>query len=112
MPKKKGTAFMDTDGLTEMAWDVIVRAASVSDTLKSELGAIARQFQSEDEWLRGVRACMEEITEDPAGYVDSWDLENKEGVTAAMIGSCAAELCLRVNEILAMPLSKRGARAW
>ena len=28
---------MDTDDLTEMAWDLIVRAARVSDTLKAEL---------------------------------------------------------------------------
>jgi hypothetical protein len=42
---------VDTDELTEMAWDVIVRVACVSDTLKAELGAMARQFQSEDEWL-------------------------------------------------------------
>jgi hypothetical protein len=54
-----------------MAWDVIVRAARVSDTLKAELGATARQFQSEDEWLRGVRAHLVEIFEDPAEYVDS-----------------------------------------
>lgn len=103
---------MDTDDLTEMAWNVIVRAARVSDTLKSELGAMARQFKSEDEWLRGVRAHLEEITEDPAEYVDSWNLENEEGITSTMIGSCATEICLRVNEILTIPLSKRGARAW
>jgi len=45
---------MDTDDLTEMAWDLIVRAARVSDTLKAELGAMACQFQSEDKWLQGV----------------------------------------------------------
>ncbi|MFO7557417.1 MAG: hypothetical protein R6X10_01190 [Desulfobacterales bacterium] len=103
---------MDTDDLTEMAWDVIVRAGRVSDTLKVELGAMARQFKSEDEWLRRVRAHLEEITEDPAEYVVSWDLENEEGITATMIGSCATEICLRVNEILTLPLSKRGAREW
>jgi hypothetical protein len=61
---------MDTDDLTEMAWDVIVRAALVSDTLKAELGALARQFKSEDEWLRGVQAHLEEIIEDPDEYAD------------------------------------------
>lgn len=66
---------MDTDDLTEMAWDVIIRAARVSDTLKAELGTMARQFQSEGEWLQGVHAHLKEITDDPAGYVDSWELE-------------------------------------
>ena len=63
---------MDTAALTEMAWDFIVRAASVSDTLKAELGAIARQFHSEDEWLQGVRAHLEAIIEDPAEWIKSW----------------------------------------
>ena len=103
---------MDTDDLTEMAGDLIVRAARVSDTLKAELGAMVRQFQSEDEWLRGVRAHLEVIIEDPAEYVDYWGLENEEGVTAVMIGGCATELCSRVDKILVMPMNKRGARAW
>ncbi len=100
---------MDTDDLTEMAWDVTVHAARFSDTLKAELGAMARRFKSEDEWLRGVRAHLEEITENPADYVGYWNLEKEEGITAAMIGSCTTKLCLRVNEILAMPLRKRDA---
>ena len=103
---------MDTDDLTEPAWDIIVRTARVSDTLKSELGAMAGRFKSEDEWLREVRARLEEIAEDPNGYADYWDLENEEGVTATLIGSCAKELRFRVDEILAIPLNKRGARAW
>lgn len=64
----------------------------VSDTLKAELGAMVRRFQSEDEWLQGVRAHLKKIADAPAGYVGSWDLENEESVTATMIRICAAEL--------------------
>lgn len=103
---------MDTDDLTEMAWDVIVRAAHVSDTLKAELGAMASLFNTEDEWLRGVRALLLEIFEDPAEYVDSWDLENAEAVTATMIDSIAAELRDRVDSVLSTPMNKRGSRPW
>lgn len=103
---------MDTDDLTEMAWDIIVRAACVSDTLKAELGAMARRFQFEDGWLQGVRVHLKEIADDPAEYVDYWDLENEENVTATMIRNCAEELCGRADKILAMPMAKRGAREW
>lgn len=103
---------MDTDDLTEMAWDVIVRAAHVSDTLKAELGAMASLFNTEDEWLRGVRAHLVDIFEDPAEYVDSWDLENAEAVTATMIDSIAAELRDRVDSVLSTPMNKRGSRPW
>jgi hypothetical protein len=103
---------MDTDDLTEMAWGIIVSASQVADTLKAELGAMAGRFRTEDEWLRGVRAHSVEIFEDPAEYVDSWDLENAEAVTATMIGSFAAELRDRVDSILSTPMNKRGSRSW
>jgi hypothetical protein len=103
---------MDTADLTEMAWDVIVRAARVSDTLKAALGAMASQFQSEDEWLQGVRAHLKEIAADPADYVESWDLQNEERVTATMIRIGAADLYSRVDNILARPMNKRGLREW
>ncbi len=103
---------MDTDDLSEMAWDVIVCAAHVSDTLKAELGAMASRFKTEDAWLRGVRAHLIEIFEDPAEYVDYWDLENTEAVTATMIGSIAAQLCGRVDSVLSTPMDKRGSLSW
>lgn len=39
---------MDTDEFSEMAWDIIVRAARVSDTLKSELGMLSGKHKSEN----------------------------------------------------------------
>ena len=45
---------MDTDDLSEMAWEIIARAAQVSDTLKAELGTRSGKYNSEDDWLRGV----------------------------------------------------------
>jgi len=103
---------MDTDDLSEMAWDVIVRAAHVSETLKAELGAMASRFKTEEEWLRGARAHLAEIVEDPAEYVDSWDLESAEAVTATMIGRIAQDLRDRVDSILTTPINKRGSRPW
>ncbi|MFV0436525.1 MAG: hypothetical protein ACK5PS_03920 [Desulfopila sp.] len=103
---------MDTDDLTEMAWGVIVSGSRVSDTLKVELGAMASQFKTEDEWLCEVRAHLVKIFEDPAAYVDFWDLEDTEAVTVTMIGSIAAELRARVESILSTPMNKRGSRLW
>jgi hypothetical protein len=104
--------FMDTDDLTELAWDLIVRAARVSDTLKAKLGAMASRFQFEDEWLCGVRAHLKVIADDPDEYVDAWGLEDEKNVTATLIRICAADLCSRIDKILAMPIKKRGERQW
>ena len=59
----------------------------------------------------GVRAHLEKIAEDPAAYMDYWDLENEESVTAAMMRNCATYLCSRVDKIMAMPMNKRSAGA-
>ena len=103
---------MDTNDMTEMAWTIIVNASQVSDTLKAELGAMASRFKTEDEWLRGVRSHLEEILKDPDEYVDYWDLEIVEAVSADMIVSITTELCRQVNKILAIPINKRGSRSW
>lgn len=94
---------MDTDDLSEMAWRIIARAAQVSDTLKADLGARSGRYENEDDWLRGVLKFLQRIVEDPGEYVDYWNLEEEEGVTAAMIGKIAIELSRRAKETLANP---------
>ena len=81
---------MDTDDLTEMAWDVIVRAAHVSDTLKAELGAMASRFKSENEWLRGVRAHLEEILRRRVGVGDGETLPDNQKRMRQGIEHCIA----------------------
>ena len=97
---------MDTDDLSEMAWDIIVQAAQVSDTLKVELCALSGNYSNEDDWLREVRKHLQEIIEDPGGYVDYWNLEEDERITATMMKNFAMELCRRVDETLAALLTR------
>ena len=101
---------MDTDDLSEMAYEVIIKAARVSGTLTAELGAMARQYRNENAWLGGVREHLEEILEDPEDYVSYWDLEDAEGVSATVIKDLATALFRHTDEILATPMEKRGER--
>lgn len=103
---------MDTDDLSEKAWALIILAATVSDTLKAELGAMAGRFRSEEEWLLAVRNHLERIARNPEGYVGYWDLENAEAVSAAAIGAIAAELRDRTDSVVSTPINKRGSRSW
>ena len=102
---------MDTDDLSALAWGIIAGAALVSNTLKAELGAMASAFRGEDEWLRAVRDHLVRIVEDPDEYVDAWDLENTEAVTAAMIGGIATTLRDQTDRVLSAPMSMRGPRS-
>lgn len=99
---------MDTDDLSEMAWDIIARAAQVSDTLKVDLGARSGRYGNEDDWLRGVLKFLQKVVEDPDDYVDYWNLEQEEGVTAAMLREIATDLSRRAKETLAKPPTQRG----
>ena len=73
---------MDTDESSETAYDIIVRAAKVSDTLKSEIGALSGRYKSENEWLRGAQGHLQAIIDDPESYVHYWNLQEEEGITA------------------------------
>ena len=103
---------MDTDDLSDMAYDIIIRAARVSDTLKAELGALSSDYKNENGWLRGVQEHLKEILEDPEDYVDSWNLEEEEGVTAARIRELADQLYQQAGVVLSTPLKDRGVPDW
>lgn len=99
---------MDTDDLSGLAWDIIARAAQVSDTLKADLGSQSGRYGNEDDWLNGVLKFLQRIVEAPRDYVDYWNLEEEEGVTAAMMGEIALELSRRAKKTLAKSPTQRG----
>jgi hypothetical protein len=103
---------MDTDELSEMAYDIIIRAARVTDTLKAELGAMSSKYKSEEEWLRGARNHLKGIINDPEEYAEYWNLQEDEGITPKEIKKLAENL-LRISEIvLVTPIKERGSRDW
>ena len=103
---------MDTDDFSEMAYDIIVRAARTSDTLKAELGALSGRYKSENEWLRGVSRHLKKIINDPQEYVDYWNLEEEEGIMSDKIKKASEDLLQRIDKVLMMPLTKRGLGEW
>ncbi len=61
---------MDTDYLTELAYETLSKAFDVSDILRAEIGASALAFKTEADFLRGTLAFLDEILEDPEEYLD------------------------------------------
>jgi RNA processing factor Prp31 len=101
---------MDTDEYSEMAWEIIVQAARISDTLKTELGMMSNKYNSEDEWLRGVSNHLKEIINKPEEYVDYWNLQEEEGITPEEIKKLAENLLCQSEMLLVTPLKGRGTR--
>ena len=99
---------MDTDDFSGMAYNIIVQAARLSDTLKTELGALSLNHNNENDWLVGVQEHCREIIADPDGYVDFWNLVEEERITARRISKIAGLLSAKVDIVLAVPLINRG----
>ena len=96
---------MDTDELTEMAYEIITRADDVLDVLRSEIGASASDKETEDDFLRGVATHLRRIRRSPKLYLDDWNY--LEEVDVKVFTNEAAELLAYVEKVLATPYSQR-----
>jgi hypothetical protein len=97
---------MDTDNLTPMAYDTILRAGDVLDVLRSEIGASASGKKTEDEFLRGVRSHLCGILRSSRDYLDGWNYLDTVNVRDFRTG--VKNLLAHVEKTLALPLEKRG----
>jgi hypothetical protein len=59
-------------------------------------------------WLQGAWEYLQEIAEAPEEYVEFWNLEEEEGVTATIISELAVDLASQVEKVLATPMAERG----
>ncbi len=97
---------MDTDDLTPMAYETIIRAEEVLDVLRSEIGASASDKKSEDEFLRGVRAHLRGILRSAGEYLDSWNYLDSVDIRSFRKG--VKEILAHVERTLATPYKLRG----
>ena len=98
---------MDTDDLTPMAYETIMKAEEVLDVLRSEVGASASDKKSEDDFLRGVRVHLRRILRSAREYLDSWNYLDSVDIRSFRKG--VKEILAYVEQTLATPYEQRGA---
>jgi len=98
---------MDTDDLTPMAYETIIKAQEVLDVLRSEIGASATEKKSEDDFLRGVRAHLRSILRSAREYLDDWNYLDSVDIRSFRKG--VKEILVYVEQTLATPYEQRGA---
>jgi hypothetical protein len=101
---------MDTDDLTEMAYETITRAGDVLDVLRSEIGASASDKKTEDDFLRGVVVHLRRIAKSPKSYLDFWDY--LEEVDTKAFRKEVAQLLAYVEKVISTPYCDRGDPAF
>jgi len=97
---------MDTDSLTPMAYEIILRAGKILDELHSEIGASAAGKKAEDDFLRGVKKHLRGILKSPEEYLDYWNYLDE--VDVRKFREDIRELLTYVEEILSTPSDRRG----
>jgi hypothetical protein len=98
---------MDTDDLTPMAYETIIKAQEVLDVLRSEIGASASDKKSEDDFLRGTRAHLRGILRSAREYLDDWNYIDSVDIRSFRKG--LKEILAYVEQTLATPYEQRGA---
>ena len=96
---------MDTDDLTEMAYESIDLAGEASGCLRAELGAACSHYQNEDDYLRGILAHVRKIERTPQNYIDEWNLPEDEELEFT---PKVRALRVHIEKTLTVPLAERG----
>ncbi len=68
---------MDTDDLSEEAYEVLIKARQINEFLWVELGASSKKFKDEEEFLNGMLHFIQNIKDDPAWFQDMWLMEDQ-----------------------------------
>ncbi len=97
---------MDTDELTLRAYKCILFAGKASDVLKTELGAAARHYNTEDEYLNGILEYVKEIEDEPEGYLDEWNL--LEEIDPGKFKTALRKLRKYIEKTIETPYGERG----
>ena len=102
---------MDTSFLTQDAYQVLIgRSGEISDFLRTEIGAMAKDFQGEDNYLDGIHQEILELAADPEDWLDSWNLldDNDTAAFRTALIAFAAE----IHQVLQKPIDQRGPVDW
>jgi hypothetical protein len=97
---------MDTDDLTPMAYATLSLAYQASEPMRAELGVLASNYRSEDEYLTGISEFLDAILEAPGDYIESWYLNDE--IEVKTFTKAVESVRAHVISTLATPRSKRG----
>ena len=100
-----GGMIIDTDDLTEMAYEMISIAGEISECLVCDIGVRSKDYKNEDEYLMGIHKFLRGSLRRPRCYLESWNLEDK--VDPKSFKKEVASLVEHISTTLATPISER-----
>jgi len=97
---------MDTDDLTEKAYESILIANAITDFLKCDIGVRSKDYEDENAYLNGILKFVRKIKNDPEGYLDYWNILEELDLSSFKKGIEFLEK--HILKTLKTPIDKRG----
>jgi len=97
---------MDTDYLTEEAYDILIRDSSkVSEYLRCDIAIIAQEFNDEDSYLNEILEILKETEKHSFEYLEDWNLSEEVDINKFTKG--IQRLIARIINLQEIPYKKR-----
>jgi hypothetical protein len=97
---------MDTDDLSEMAYETLLIAESTNRDLMLVLAVLSEDYSSENEYMQGVLQLMRHARSNPEEFFEEWLFDDSLSLKALVKG--AGQIETHVQMTLATPLERRG----
>ncbi len=101
---------MDTDDLTEMAYQSLIIADRISEYLKCDLGVRSMDYKDKNAYLDGILKFVRRIRNHPKGYLDSWNLLEETNLADFIKG--IERLEKHIRKTIETPIEERGDPGW
>ena len=92
---------MDTDDLTENAYEILRYTHEVNEFLWVEFGNMCRSYKNEDEYLNGLLNYTIDIKNSPGEFSEAWNLEEKIDTKDLL------KIEEKIRQVLSIPFEKR-----
>lgn len=99
-------AKMDTNDLTEKAYEILGIAEDIDHLITVLIGSLAIKFSDENEYLYGILYLLSEIKEDPEEFIYDWGISNEIDIQTLKDGLLRLEEYIK--EVIDTPIEKRG----
>jgi hypothetical protein len=97
---------MDTDYLTPMAYEIIVKANEILDVLETEIGASCAKYENEESFLKGALEFIDRKIKAPEQYLEFWYYLDE--VDIDLFEEELGELKEFIIKVIDTPLRERG----
>ncbi len=96
---------MDTDDLTDKAYQMIVIAGDISDYLRCDIGIRSKDYVNEDDYLAGMLSFLKKIAKHSQEYLEYWALFDIDPIH---FETRVRDLTSYISKIIEMPIEERG----